>query len=211
VSGCLRGCASLLLILLVVGGAVWYWGPELPRFVTEWRATAEMVPETASPEVGEAARERFEHFLAGGSEEVRFVEAELESLLRWEIAEMLPDGIRDPEIRIRNGELSLGLRIARSLIPRIPELDAIQGFLPDTVPVQLRGRLITVDGGDAGFVVNRLEAASIPIPSRFIPPIAELVSPYAGGDLPPEIIRIPLPEGIRTVRIEGEELILTRS
>lgn len=207
-SGCLRGCSTLAVLLLLGGGVAWLWGPNLLDRLEDWREA----PDSAAPsaETGRSVVERFERFLEGGSSsEVAFSAVELESVIRFQFADRLPEGVTDPTVRLRGGEATLGLRVAREWIPQLPELEGMHDFLPDTVPVQLRGRVIGIDSGDAGFVVNRVEAASIPIPDRFIPRIAAALAPGASDDLPPEIIRIVLPEGIHTVRIDEDRLILS--
>ncbi len=208
VNGCARGCLPLTVLLIAAAAVFWFRGDEIMRFVEAYREP----PEAAepSPDLATGAIERFEAFMAAEEGEVSFSAVELESVLRFGSAYRFPAGVADPSVSIRDGEVTIGVRVARELIPRLPDLEGVRQILPDTVPVQLRGRVIGIDGGDAGFVVNRLEAASIPIPSRFIPPIVEILNPDASDDLPPEIIRIPLPDGIRSVRLQDEFLRLTR-
>ncbi|TVP56886.1 MAG: hypothetical protein EA351_07035 [Gemmatimonadales bacterium] len=207
-NGCARGCLPLTVFVLAAATVFWFWGDQITRFAREYREP----PEAAepSPDLAVGAIEKFDVFMAADEGEVSFSAPELESVLRFGSPNRFPAGVADPSVSIRDGEVTLGVRVARELIPRLPDLEGVRQILPDTVPVHLRGRVIGIDGGDAGFVVNRLEAASIPIPSRFIPPIVDILNPEAAGDLPPEIIRITLPDGVRSVRVQGELLWLTR-
>ena len=207
----MKGCLSLSLLLLVGAGLFWFQGDAIMAFVEDRRGGPEVLEARApSAEIAMEARERFESYLVDDRSEIVFSAVELESLIRYELADRLPQGVSDPTVGIRDSEVTLGVKVARELIPRLPDLEGVRQILPDTVPVQLRGRVIGIDSGDAGFVVNRLEASSIPIPSRFIPSLVEMLNPGGGEDLPPEIIRISLPEGVGSVRVVGEVLRLSR-
>lgn len=207
--GCLRGC--LAIVVLLVAGAVvaWYSGPELMERVESWRGTeAEVAPEP-SAELGATAMERARALVDGEMAEARFTGAELESVLRFELADRLPAGVSDPSVNVDGGELRVGVSVERDRIPRLPEIEQLRELLPDTVQLRLQGRVIGIDRGDAGFVVRRIDAAGIPVPDRFLPAVVEFLNPGAASDLPPEIVRVPLPDGIGAVRIEGDELVLS--
>ncbi len=235
--GCMGGClgrAFGLLLLLGMGATIWIWGPEL---LEEGRvrsgAITERVPllegvlgdrirgsnrastpvaDPPSPELAEVAERRIADFLEGegGGASLVLTGPELESLLRYRLPAAWPEGISDPSVILRDGELELGLRLVRERLPSLPELEGVLSFLPDTVPVGLRGRVLALGSGDAALLVHRVEASSIPIPRRFYPRILESVRGPAPPDLPPEALYLPLPGGIRSAVVEGDRLILDR-
>jgi hypothetical protein len=212
-NGCFGGClgrvlAFLLLLTLVV--VAWRWGPEAWDRVTESTAGSESTAVASSPGMAEAVVERLSGFLEGERErEMSFSGEEMESLLRYELVGYIPDGVSDPSVRFRDGEVTLGLRLAAERIPAIPELEQIRALLPDTVPVQIRGRVLSLEGPEAALLVHRIDAAGIPIPRRFFPRILQGLSVVERSDLPPEAVAFPLPQGIRSVRLVEDRLVLT--
>jgi hypothetical protein len=210
--GCLGGClgrAFALLILAGIIGAAWHFGPTL--YEDARGVYAEPVPgPTPSLELAAAAEERVQGLLDGIHAEISLAAVELESLIHFRLADGWPDGVSLPTVSLRDDELHLGFRLAHERLPNLPELDGILGFLPDTVPVQLRGRVLALSGGEAALLVHRIDAASIPIPRRFFQPILDRVQPRQRADLPPEALFLPLPAGIRSARVDGDRLVLTR-
>jgi hypothetical protein len=83
-------------------------------------------------------------------------------------------------------------------------------MLPDTVPVEFRGVVVTLEGGRATFIVRRIDAAGVPIPRRFHAAIVEAVDPLRRPGLPAESIELPLPNGVQTLRVQDDRLVLTR-
>jgi hypothetical protein len=215
-SGCMGGCLgrTLALLLLVgIGAVAWQWGPDLAagaRGLGMGLSAGNEVAEEASEELAGEAERQLDGLLSGGLDVVSLSAAQLESLLRFRFPVAWPEGVSDPSVLLRDGDLLLGVRLARERLPALPELESVLAFLPDTVPVQLRGRVLALGGGEAALLVHRIDASSIPIPRRFFPRILEGVRGEARPDLPPEAFFLPLPPGIQSIRVEGERLILTR-
>lgn len=215
-SGCVGGCLgrTLALVLLVgIGLVAWQWGPDLAagvRALGVGVSPGNNVLEAPSEELAGEAERQLEGLLAGGVDLVSLSGPELESLLRFRFPLALPDGVSHPSVLLQDGDLLLGVRLARERLPALPELESVLAFLPDTVPVQLRGRVLALGGGEAALLVHRIEASSIPIPRRFFPSILEGVRGAAPPDLPPEAFFLPLPSGIQSIRVEGDRLILAR-
>jgi hypothetical protein len=228
-NGCLGGCVGRafgLLLLVGFGVAAWLWGP---RLLEEARGDgfplAERLPfleslggssgsgsagPPPSPALAEEAESRLEVFLQGGEGSISLSAPELESLLRYRLVDTWPEGVSPPSVTLRDGELELGLRLARERLPSLPELESVLAFLPDTVPVALKGRVVALGSGEAALLVHRVEASAIPIPRRFYARILESVRGAAPPDLPPEALYLPLPGGIRSAVVQGDRLVLER-
>lgn len=206
--GCLGRIAALLFLVVLVMAA-WRFGPAVLDRIRSGTPLPEAEP--ASAELAEDAVDRYLRFQEGDGEEVRFTAPELESLVRFRLGDILPPGVSDPSVRIRDGEVWLGLRVARDRIPSISDMEPIAGILPDTVPVQIRGRLLAIEGGEGALVVHRIDASSIPIPRRFYSRILEAVHSGGRPGLPPEALPFPLPAGTRSIRAEGDHVVLSRA
>lgn len=214
-NGCLGGCLGRVLALVLLAVAVvaaWRFGPELAERFPE---LTERIPEVrtgstteVSPEAADEALERYSTLRSGGSTEVTFSAIELESLLLYRLADHVPAGISDPSIRIGDGEVRARLDVALRLLPALPDLEGLRDVLPDPVPVEFRGLVVTLEGGHAAFLVRRIDAAGVPVPRRFHADIAEAVDPLRDEELPPEAISLPLPEGVGELRVLGDELLV---
>ncbi len=209
--GCGAGCLgriAALVVLAVIVVAAWRFGPDLVDRYGHYLESGSEPDVAASIELADAALTRFDRVVAGELETASFTEAELESVLRYRWAEHLPPGVDDPTVRLRGGELRVGVRVATEVLPRFPEMERIQGMLPDTVPVEFRGTLLTLEGRDAAFLVRRIDAAGIPVPRRVHASLLEaLQSPRRDG-VPEEAFVFSLPPGIGSVHMADETLMV---
>lgn len=205
--GCLRKALALMLLALV-GVALWLWGPALwRRYATgEAEAPAALRP---SPELAEATLDRLESFRTGtGGDELRLGGAEISSLLRYALPGILPPGVNDPTVRMSDGHLHLSARVAVEAFPELPALGEVLGILPDTVSVEIRGSLTPFDVSRAALHVDRIEAAHIPLPARMIPDVLNALGRKEILNLPPDAMAIPLPQGLSAAYVLRDSLVL---
>jgi hypothetical protein len=203
------GRIAAMLLLLGAGGAVWYWWPEIsaqlgrPSGVS---AAAEMAP---SEQLAAQAEEKLLRMNGGATGDVILSGAEIESLLLYRFSDRWPRGVSAPSVEMREGELVLGLQVSRDALPRLPDFESLLSFLPDTVPVQLRGRVLALGTGEAALMVHRLDASAVPIPRRLFPLVLSHLQGSRVPGVPPEAILLPLPEGVRSLRIDGSSLVIS--
>lgn len=204
------GCLRRLLGLLLLGGILWMaWerGPAIRSWVED-RLGIERAGDDPSPELARQAIDRFNGLLEGRRDQASFTQEEIESVLRWEVEGALPPGASPPTVRFQDSEATVTAGVALEALPRIPELDGLMEILPDTVQVTLRGFLFTLEGGEAVFLVSRIEAAGVPLPRRLNARIVESLGLRGREGLPPATVPVPLPPGIRSAYIHGDRLIL---
>lgn len=204
--GCAGGCLERLFALVVLAILVvvaWRFGPDLWERVRSDEPPAAVAP---SPELADRALERFQSLTTGEVSSAAFSGPELESILRYRAQEWIPWGVGDPSVEIDGGELRVGARVALELLPRIPEIENLRSVLPDSVPVELRGQVLSVEGEGTAFLIRRINVAGVPIPRRLHGDIARALDPRVGGGLPDEALRIPLPAGIRSAHLEEDRL-----
>jgi hypothetical protein len=133
---------------------------------------------------------------------------ELTSVLRFGPATQLPAGVIEPQVEMKDGQIRLTGRVVVSAFPDLPDLGPVIGILPDTLPVTLRATLVPLGEDDAALVVHRIDAARIPLPDRLIPEILEALGRRDEEGLPPDALRIPLPEGLASAYILSDSLVL---
>lgn len=199
-------------MLLGVAYAGWLWGPAFLRRVEGWLGTSSGTSSTAlqpSEELADSAMARFGRLRDGeGERTVSLSGLELTSVLRFGPAFQLPTGVIEPRVEMEDGQIRLSGKVVLSAFPDLPDLGAIIGILPDTIPVTLRATLVFFGEAEAALVVHRLDAARIPLPRRLIPEILEALGRLEEVGLPPNALRVPLPEGLASAYILSDSLVL---
>lgn len=209
-NGCFGGCLGrvvALVFLAIIVIAAWRFGPGLVKEVGFGPQGIEEV----SPEVGALAMDRYSELAGATADSASFSGPELESILRFHALTVLPPGVTDPTVDIRDGELRIGVRVSLALLPSIPELERIRHLLPDSVPVEFRGSVVPLEGARSALIIRRIDVAAIPIPRRFHGPVAAALDPARPEGLPEESITFALPDGIQSAEIHGDELVVRSS
>lgn len=190
----------LLVLLLLAGGAAWYFRDSLP-----FLGGAE--PMEVSPEAAADAREKLALLRTGG-EPVRLSSVELSSLLRYDGAEWTPPGLSDPEIRMSGDTMVVSAIIPTDRIPSHPDLDRVRSLLPDSARVEVAGSVRSLEANRAALTVRQVEFAGIPIPERYYPPMLERIGRGDEQGLAATEMALPLPPGVSEVRVEDGYLLL---
>ncbi len=215
--GCLKGCLGrvwLLGLLIVAAFAGWRWGPAVFPRVQGWFAeeegTVEVLP---SPELAEAALDRFERFSRGeGGDQLSLSAAEVASVLRYSAPGMVPGGVSGPAVEFQDGVVTLTARIAVEAFPGLPTLDGIRGFLPDTVSISVEGALAPLGQDGVALVVHGVRASFIPVPlpDGMTPKILTALGRRSTAGLPEDALAFRLPDGVGSAHVLRDRLILVR-
>ncbi len=216
-SGCLKGClgkASLLGLLIAAGFAGWRWGPSLSPRVQAWFGEEEAVVEVLpSPELADAALDRFERFRRGElGDRLSLSAVDVESVIRYSAPGMVPGGVSDVDVEFRDGVVRLTARVLVEAFPGLPTLDGILGFLPDTVSVSIEGALAPLDEDAIALVVHGVYASFIPVPlpDGMTPKILVALGRRSREGLPEDALPFSLPDGVRSAHVLRDRLILVR-
>ena len=214
--GCFRSClgkAISLVLLLVVAYAGWRWGPAVFPRVEEWlglETTEEALAPLPTPELADSVVDRVQAFRrSGGEGQLALGGRELTSVLRYSVPGLVPEGIKEPEVELRDGRVHLTARVVLQSFPELPDLGPVLGSLPDTLDVQVEASLLPFGPEEAALVVHALEASRIPIPRRLIPEILRAMGRVERPGLPPEALTVPLPAGLGSAYILTDSLILS--
>lgn len=214
--GCLRslvGKVAILLMLVLAAYAGWQWGPSVFPRVHEWfgLGPAQVQDSLAfSPAVADSALASVQAFRRGrGGDRMALGGRELTSLLRYSVSGMIPEGVADPSVTLRDDRVHFGGKVALDAFPDLPDLGPMLGILPDTLAVVLEATLLPFGEKTAALLVHGVEASRVPLPRRLIPEILRGMGRVDQPGLPPEAITIPLPSGLGSAYILADSLILT--
>ena len=216
-TGCLMGClgrAWFVVLLAAAALAGWRWGPAIFPRIQGWFAEEEGAVEVLlSPELANAAMDRFERFRRGETgDQLSLSATDVGSVLRYSAPGMLPAGVSDPVVEFQDGVVTLTARVAVEAFPGLPTLDGILGFLPDTVPISIEGALAPLDDGGVALIVHGVHAAFIPVPisEEITPRILTALGRRGRAQLPEDALAFPLPDGVRSAYVLRDRLILVR-
>ncbi len=205
----------LLLLLLIAAAYVgWRWGPRVFPRVHAWLGLETRVESEevfSSPELADSVLARVQRFRRGEGPEQLVLDAnEITSLARFSVPDLMPPGVVDPEVTLREGRVYFRSRVALESFPDLPDLGPFLGFLPDTLDVNLRASMMPFGEGRAALLVHQVEAMHIPLPGRLIPEILLAMGRKETPGLPPEALLVPLPSGLASAYILTDSLILSR-
>lgn len=205
--------AALLLLVLMAAYAGWRWGPEVFPKVHEWLGISEAADDTdpvATQELADSVFTRVQDLRRGeGAGLLALGDDELTSVLRFSTGGLIPEGISDPQVRLREGRVRFRAQVALSSFPDLPDLGPVIGLLPDTLDVSLEASMTPFGEGRAALLVHRLEASRIPLPGRLIPEILTAMGRSDEPGLPPEGLMVPLPSGLASAYILTDSLFLS--
>ncbi|HSM59363.1 MAG TPA: hypothetical protein VK849_01145 [Longimicrobiales bacterium] len=207
----------LVLALLAVGYAGFRWGgfvfPPIERALAWARDRVPAAPEPPAPEptpeLADETLDRFERFRNGeGPDRLALGGTELSAVIRHALPGIVPPGIQDPTVELAGGRVQLSARVALGAFPRLPRLEEVTGLLPDTVSVRLEGTLVAHDRTHLALVVDRVEAGPVPLPRRMIADVLRGFGREAPAGTPPDALSVPLPDGVRSVFVQEDSLVL---
>ena len=203
------------VVLLLVAYAGFRWGPLVfPRLerVVGIRAAppvAEEAESGPSAELADRTLDRFERFRKGeGEGRIALSGLELSSVVRYALPGLVPPGVDEPTVTLLDGRVRLSARVAKGAFPRLPKLDDVVGILPETLDVEMEGSLVPLDQGHLALLVDHVEASRIPLPRRMIPQILAGFGGERSESLPDDALAVPMPNGLRSVYIQRDSLVL---
>ena len=201
------GCLTVLVILLV---GSWLYRAEIKEW---WLERNEIVMSEPSAELAAAAEEKMEAIADGSaSGEVRLSETELQSYMQYRVAGRLPDGIYNPAVDLRDSTMSLSAELDfNRLAASSSAAEGLQRFMGDSARVMTELYPTIAAPGEAAVTVLSLQAGMVPVPPMLIPMVLDQVLEQfeleSGGG---RVVAFPIPEDVRAIRIENEELVLIR-
>lgn len=206
--GCLRRVIGLLLLLVILFAA-WIFRD---RIRDKWREVRGLREEAlvATPELAALARARLDSLDSGQVDRVAFSQVELQSLLDYEFAGLLPGFVDSARVELNGAQVRLRARVPVDKLPRVDELGEAASFLPDTSELTLAGSLLPLDSGRVAFAVDEVTAARIPLPKRFVPGALRRLGRRDEPGLPADAMPLPLPRGAGSGYVRNDSLVLLK-
>jgi hypothetical protein len=162
-----------------------------------------------TPELAETTLDRFEAFRAGDAgDRLVLSGTELTSVIRYALPGIIPPGVAEPTVELSEGRVHLTARVAVDAFPKLPRLDEIVGLLPDTVLIRMDGTLVALDQAYLSLMVDRVEAARIPLPRRMVSDVLAGFGRDGPASLPKDALAVPVPDGVASVYVQGDSLVL---
>lgn len=196
------GCAA---VLVACAAAIWLLrdpiGDWMGRLDPGGRSEpSEQLARSAEAKLEAIARE-------GLTRELRLSEAELQSLLTYRSAPVLPPGVEDPQIDVQDTIVVLSARLRPAELDASLGLEGLAAALGDTSRV-LAGLAPAVERpGEILVRVRTLQLGSMVIPPLMLPAILGGLRsqgvPTSGG-----AVLIPVPPDVGGVSLDGDDVVL---
>jgi hypothetical protein len=135
----------ILLLVLLAAYAGWLWGPKVFPRIHDRLGLGGTEPEAivSSPELADSVLAEVQQFRRGeGPDQLTLDANKLTSVARYSIPELMPAGMVDPEIRLRDERVHIRSRIVLEAFPELPDLGPILGILPDTLDVAVQASVM---------------------------------------------------------------------
>lgn len=202
--GCARGIGCVVILALLAGGA---WmardsiGDWMGRF--ELRGSGE-----PSERLAGQAEDRLNRIAREGmNDEVRFSEAELQSLLTYRSGPALPPGLEDPQVDVQDSVVVLSARLRPDSLVGFSAPDALRSTMGDTTRV-IAG-IVPSRGspGETLLRVRSLQIGAFVVPPLMLPAVVRSLEQQGVGTRDGAIV-VPLFPGIDEVRLDGDDVVL---
>lgn len=206
--GCFRRIASLVVLLLLLAAA-WLFRDRLREAWQDFRGTREVALQP-TPELAERAVARLDSLERGQADRIALSEVELQSLLQYRFAGLLPAFVERPTVELDDDRLRLRGRVPVDKLPSVGELGDASAFLPDTSELTLTGKLLPLDSGRVAIAVDQVTAARVPLPRRLFPGALRRLGRTDEPGLPDDAVAVRLPLGASAAYVRNDSLVLLR-
>ncbi|HYW11377.1 MAG TPA: hypothetical protein VE871_05450 [Longimicrobium sp.] len=199
------GKLVLLVVLLVIGGGLWFFRSLIPG---PWQRPDPVITEVS--EAGAVAADAKLKRLREDGETVRMNGAEFTSYMRYRMAPRFSADIELPTVAFTGDQVQVAGRLPKDRIPpaQLRQLGSAASFIPDTATVVVGGGLRMLAPGRAALKVTSVSAERFPIPRDRYLPVLDRVGGMDEPGLERDEVAFQLPPGVGSARVENGELVL---
>lgn len=199
------GCLTVVIMLVITA---WFYREDIERW---WSGRAGVAVTEPSPELAERAEEKIRELAEGeGDDEVRLSALELQSWVRYRLAEGLPQGVYNPTLGLKDSTLEMSAELdLNRLAASSQAAEGLRRFMGDSARVVIELQPSVNGPGEGSVAVLSLQAGMVPVPPPFIP----FVLRQAGlrTDASGRRVLFALPRDVDGIAVQGDELVITRS
>lgn len=205
--GCLLAPFRALGCLVVLAGVAAGWlyrDRVLDEFLrlTGRRAAASAVGRPGTRALA-AARARTDSVARHAADSVVLSPSEMASLIGAGLAPVVRDRLDSLTVRLLDGEVEVGARIADGRMPR-ELLGPLALTLSDRPRIRAAGAVDVVGPGRGEWVIERLDVGGVPVPADAVRSLVGRVSGQPGRRRLP----VAIPAGVREIRIHPDRAVL---
>ena len=204
IKNCLARIGCLTLVVAVVGGG-WWFREDIAGWWRRLEITASSVP---SEDLARRAADKLQGMTsAERPTDLRLSQAEIQSLLTYRAAPLLPEGVSEPLVEIRDSTLLLSARVDPKGLQGLASPEVVERLLSDSASVVVELWPGVVTPGVARVEVVTLQAGSIVVPSMMIPWILESVE-IPGFETTGVTVLLPIPGRVERFDVDAGSLVL---
>lgn len=196
---------GFVTLLLVMGVSAWIFRDDIEAWVNRRN---EIVMSEPSPRLAIVAEEKIQQMLDGeGARETRLSEAEIQSYLQYRAVDLLPAGVNNLAIDIRDSTISVSAGLDFTVLDiGDAAVENVRRVMGDSALITSELFPSVVGPGRGRVDVLSLQAGLIPVPPMLIGmAIQQLGWPTDG-----QAVLFDIPLDVVEFRIENEEIVLVR-
>ncbi|MCL7971217.1 MAG: hypothetical protein M8866_03865 [marine benthic group bacterium] len=204
IKNCLARIGCLSMVLIVVAGG-WWFRDDIADWLQRLEITSASRP---SEQLAARASEKLETFATpAGGDEIALSQAELQSLLTYRAEPLLPEGVSDPVVEVRDSTVVLSARVDPQGLEGLASQEVIERLFPDSAQVVVELWPGVVSPGIPRVEVLKLQAGSIVVPSLMVPWILESIE-MPGVESTGVTLFLPSPGRVSRFTVDGDQLVL---
>lgn len=206
--GCLRRIGCLVLALVVIGGAYYWW---TVRTVTAPAATAGVWRPVTPRDAASGARAVASLQNSTGKVFANLTPSEAVAYLVQETAKQLPSSSTGVEAMVSGDQLHVRAVVSLHELGGAQVLGPLANMLGDRDTVELAGRVDLVRPGLAQMHVTKVQIRTLNLPQPMIPKLVQQIRRESPPGIAPDALALPLPSYIGDVRIANGKVTLYKN
>ena len=204
IKSCLARIGCLALILGAVAGG-WLFREDLAGLWRRLEITSSSQP---SEEMAQRAEGKLHGLVSGeGSPELELNQAEIQSLLTYRAGPLLPEGISEPLVEVRDTTVLFSARVDPGGLEGLASPEVVERLFSDSAHVVVELRPGVLAPGVAFVKVVTLQAGSIVVPSMMVPWILDSIE-MPGVERTGVTLLLPTPGRVARFEVDGGSLVL---
>jgi len=204
IRNCLARIGCLTLILVLIGGGWWFRGD----IAGWWRRLEITAASEPSEDLARRAALKLEDMASpGGPRDLELSQAEIQSLLTYRAEPLLPEGISEPIVEIRDSTVLLSARVDPRGLQGLASPEVVERLFSDSAKVVVELWPGVVAPGVARVEVVTLQAGSIVVPSMMVPWILDSIE-MPGIETTGVTLLLPTPGRVARFEVDAGVLVL---